>query len=140
MKSLTNIFKMVRWAVGFPGGSVGKESTCNAVNRRWRFDPQVRKIIWRRTWQPAPIFLLGASHGQRSLEGNNPQGHKQLDMTEMTEHTQERLYQSSLSHNLFYYTDPILEGCSINFPDDQVVSSVTHSHSNQVSLRKHICF
>ena len=24
---------------------------------------------WRRKWQPTPIFLLGKSHGQRSLEG-----------------------------------------------------------------------
>ena len=29
----------------------------------------VRKILWRRKWQPTPIFLLGKSHGQRSLAG-----------------------------------------------------------------------
>ena len=31
---------------------------------------------------PTPVFLLGESHGQRSLEGYSPQGAKQLDMTE----------------------------------------------------------
>ena len=31
------------------------------------FDPWVRKILWRRKWQPIPVFLLGKSHGQRSL-------------------------------------------------------------------------
>ena len=40
----------------------------------------------------------------------------------------------------FFYTDPVLENCSIYFPDDQVIFSVTHSHTNQLSLSKHICF
>ena len=31
------------------------------------FDPWVGKIPWRRKWQPTPVFLLGESHGQRSL-------------------------------------------------------------------------
>ena len=29
----------------------------------------VRKIPWRRAWQPTPVFLPGESHGQRSLAG-----------------------------------------------------------------------
>ena len=33
-----------------------------------------------------PVFLLGESHGQRSLAGYRPLGHKELDRTEMTEH------------------------------------------------------
>ena len=32
----------------------------------------------------SPIFLPGESHGQRSLAGYNPQGHKEEDMTEAT--------------------------------------------------------
>ena len=35
--------------------------------RRCRFNCWVRKIPWRRAWQPIPIFLPGGSHGQRSL-------------------------------------------------------------------------
>ena len=31
-------------------------------------------------WQPTPVFLPGKSHGQRSLEGYSPWGHKELDM------------------------------------------------------------
>ena len=34
---------------------------------RCRFDPWVRKIPWRRAWQPSPVFLPGESHRQRSL-------------------------------------------------------------------------
>ena len=37
---------------------------------------------WRRAWQPTPVFLPGESHGQRSLVGYSPRGHKELDMTE----------------------------------------------------------
>ena len=37
--------------------------------------------LWRREWQPTPVFLLGKSHEQRGLAGNNPLGHKELDMT-----------------------------------------------------------
>ena len=33
------------------------------------FDLWVRKIPWRRAWQPIPEFLPGESHGQGSLVG-----------------------------------------------------------------------
>ena len=46
-------------ALGFPGGSDGKESTCNAGDLG--FDPWVGKIPWRRAWQPSPVFLPGES-------------------------------------------------------------------------------
>ena len=42
----------------------------------------VRKIPWRREWQPIPAFLPGEFHGQRSLVGYSPWSHKELDMTE----------------------------------------------------------
>ena len=49
---------------------------------RPRFDPWVGKMLWRREWQPAPVFLPGESHAQRSLAGYSPWGHKESDMTE----------------------------------------------------------
>ena len=49
---------------------------------RPRFDPCIRKIPWRRAWQPIPVFLPGESHGQRSLVGYRPWGCKELDTTE----------------------------------------------------------
>ena len=39
-------------------------------------------IHWRRKWQPTPVFLPGESHGQRSLAGYSPWGHKESDTTE----------------------------------------------------------
>ena len=42
------------------------------------------KYPWRKKWQPTPMFLPGESHGQRSLAGYSPQGHKESDTTEVT--------------------------------------------------------
>ena len=66
-----------------PGGSDGKETTCQCRRyRRLRFDPWVGKAPWRRKWQPTPVFLPGEFHGQRSLEGYSPWGCKESDRTE----------------------------------------------------------
>ena len=40
------------------------------------FDPWVGKIRWSRKWPPAPVFLPGKFHGQRSLAGPSPQGRR----------------------------------------------------------------
>ena len=64
----------------FPGGSDGK-SVCLQCGRPG-FSPWVRKIPWRRKWQPTPGFLPGKSHGQRSLVGYSPRGPKESDTTE----------------------------------------------------------
>ena len=64
-------------ALGFLGSSNSKESACNAGDNPW-----IGKILWRRTWQPTPVFLLGEFHGQSSLEGYSPRGHKESDTTE----------------------------------------------------------
>ena len=46
----------------------------------------VGKIPWRRKWPPTPVFLPGESHGQRSIAGYSPEGHKESDMAEGNEH------------------------------------------------------
>ena len=40
--------------------------------------------LWRRKWQPTPVFLPGESHGRRSLVGCSPWGRTETDMTEAT--------------------------------------------------------
>ena len=64
---------------GLPRWFSGKESACQC--RRRVFDPWIGKIPWRRKWQPTPVFLPGASHGQRSLVSYSPLGHKEIDMS-----------------------------------------------------------
>ena len=61
----------------FLGGASGEESTCQC--RRLGFDPWVQKIPWSRKWQPTLIFLPGKSHGQWSLAGYSPLGHREMD-------------------------------------------------------------
>ena len=68
---------------------VVKNPPASARDKRPRFDPRVGKIPWRRAQQPAPVFLPGGSHGQRSLVGCSPWGRRESCMTEGTEH---RLY------------------------------------------------
>ena len=56
--------------LGFWGGLVDKDSAYNAKDTdRRELNPWVGKILWRREWQPIPVFLPGESHGQRSLVG-----------------------------------------------------------------------
>ena len=42
-------------------------------------------ILWKRKWQPTPVFLPGKSHGQRSLVGYSPWGHKRVGHNWATE-------------------------------------------------------
>ena len=67
---------------GFSGSPSGEESTCNAGDLG--SIPGSGRTSWRRKWQPTPVFLPGESHGQRSLAGYSPWGHKELDTTEVT--------------------------------------------------------
>ena len=46
-------------------------------HKRCKFDPCVGKILWRRKWYPAPVFLPGKSHGQRSQVGYGPWVHRE---------------------------------------------------------------
>ena len=62
----------------------GDESACQC--RRHKFDPWIWKIPWKRIWESTLVFFPGKSHGQRSLAGCSPQGHKKSGMTEVTEH------------------------------------------------------
>ena len=59
--------------MGFPGESDGKESACNAG------DPGSVPELGRspgEEWLPTPVYLPGEFHGQRSLVGYSPWGHK----------------------------------------------------------------
>ena len=65
---------------GLPWWCSSKQSACQC--RRRECDPWVRKIPWRRQWQPTSVFLPKKSRGQRSLAGYSLLGRKESDMTE----------------------------------------------------------
>ena len=70
--------------LGFPGGSVVKNTPAQC--RSLGFNPWVRKIPWRRKWQPTLVFLPGKSHRQKSLVGYTPWGCKSVGHGLATEH------------------------------------------------------
>ena len=78
----------------------GKESACQ--HRRYGFDPRVKKNRWRRKRQPTSIFLPGKSHGQRSLMGYSPWGHKRVGHDLAT--TTTRTYISDFPTGFFPFT------------------------------------
>ena len=58
----------VKYWVGFPGGASGKAPACQCRrHKRCEFNPWVKKILWRRGWQPTAVFSPGESHEKRSL-------------------------------------------------------------------------
>ena len=48
----------------------------------------IKKIPWRRTWQPSPVLLPGKPHGQRNLAGYSPWGCKRVGHNLATKYTQ----------------------------------------------------
>ena len=75
----------VQGAEIFPDCSAVKEICLQCRrHRRCGLDPWVRKIPWRRKWQPTPVFSPGKSQGRRSLVDYSPWGRKESDMTEHT--------------------------------------------------------
>ena len=51
-------------------------------HKRRGFDPSIRKIPWRRSWQSTQVFLPGESLGERSQTSYSLWGHKESDKTE----------------------------------------------------------
>ena len=65
--------------LGFPGGASGRGPNCQCRRRKRRgLNPRMRKIPWRRVWQPTLVFLPRESHGQRSLAGYSPWGSQRV--------------------------------------------------------------
>ena len=61
---------------GSPSGSVVK----NPPAKQETWVPSLgQEDPWRRMWWTIPVFLPGKSHGQRSLMGCSPWGHKEWD-------------------------------------------------------------
>ena len=67
----------------FQGGASGKEPACQYRRpKKCGLNPWVRKIPWRKVWQPTPVLLPGECHGQRGLPAYGSWGHEESDTTE----------------------------------------------------------
>ena len=106
----------IKWNVicaynGLPWWLSGKESACHCRRlRRFGLNPWVRKILWRRKWQPTPVFLPGRSHGLRSLVGYRPWDCKSQTQLSSWAHTGSYniLYAHILSYDLVIQRNAIL--------------------------------
>ena len=86
-------------AEDFPDGAVVKSLLQCRRRQRCRFASWVRKIPWSRKWQPAPIFLPGKHHVQRSLAGYSPWGCKELGTPKHAHtHTRTRTHTRARTH------------------------------------------
>ena len=68
---LSGSIQSIHYLLGSPDGTVLKNLPANEGNTGL-----IRKIPWRRKWQPTSLFLPGKSHGQKSLAGYSPWGCK----------------------------------------------------------------
>ena len=88
--------------LGFPGGSVGKQSACNAGDLGSILGPE--RSPGGGHGNPLWYSYLENPHGQRSLVGYSPWHRKDLDMTErLSTHTHTHIYIYILFHVLFHY-------------------------------------
>ena len=90
------------------GGSVGKESTCNAGDLS--LIPGLGRSPEGGHGNPLQYSYLENSHGPRSLAGYSPWGHKELDATEQL--------------NTAYFVNSPHEGNPINDPGLQILRIV----------------
>ena len=69
--------------MGFPNGSAAKESTCNSGDTADAGSiPGLGRSSGEGNGNPPQYSCLKKSHGQRSLAGYSPVGHKEPDIVE----------------------------------------------------------
>ena len=77
----TAVNTLLIFALGFPGGTVMKNPPANGGDLGSGSISESGRSPRGGAWQPTPVFLPGESHGQRSLAGHSPRGHKKSDTT-----------------------------------------------------------
>ena len=80
--------------VAFPGlvEQMVKNPSANAGDiRDLGSIAELGRFLWRRAWQPTPVFLPGESHGRRSVGHYSPWDLKESDTAEQLTLPQETL-------------------------------------------------
>ena len=110
---------------GLPRWLRSKEFACQC--RRHEFNLWVRKIPWRRKWQPTPAFLPGKSYAHSGLVGYSPWGCKRVKHDLATKQQNKSYIQGWL--NL------LLQGARLYGPWPLIMSSVCLSSVENFSQR-----
>ena len=107
----------------FPDGSDAKELACQCRrHKRCVFHPWVRKIPWRRKWQPTSVFLPGKFHRQRAWWAT-VHGVAELDTTEwLSKQARGILHQEKQNKNKMLNPDRRILWC-FNLPRPSPLSS-----------------
>ena len=130
---ILSISQQVPFTKGSRGAS-GKELTCQCRrHKRFGFSPWVRKIPWKRAWQPTPVFLPGESHGQRSLVGYCPWSHKELDTAEATQYISMHI---TLQICCRSWNKKLKQQITLNFYFSNFLTSPLHNYPHAYSLIK----
>ena len=83
LSALDILIPLTHRTLGFPGGSDGKESACNAG---YLGLTRVEKIPWRKAWQPTPVFLPGESPGREKPGCLQSMGSQRVGHDRATKH------------------------------------------------------
>ena len=79
-ESIEKIRRLKGFSSSFPGGSDNKDSACSAGDPG--SIPESGRSSGEGNGNTTLVYLPGKAHGQRSLVGYTPWGHKELDTTE----------------------------------------------------------
>ena len=96
--------------------------------------PGVGRFPWRRKWQSTPVFLLGESHGQKSLAGCSPWGCKESDMTERLSVNTHKLCCTSPKNKDLLPSNCNTMITSTTFKMDTIVSKIENFQVSQISI------
>ena len=126
--------------MGFPGGASDKEPACQCRRcKRCRFDPWIRKISWRRAWQPTLVFLPGEPHGPRGLVGYSPWDHRESDVTRWPTHTHTHEF-TTVSNHLSCIHAELLQSClTLCHPVDHSLRDSSDHGILQARILESVC-
>ena len=84
-KGMSTHSSILAWRIPWTEESGGLQSMESQLDTTERLTFSLSNIIvWRRKWQPTPVFLPRESQGQRSLVGCRPWGCTESDTAEAT--------------------------------------------------------
>ena len=101
--------------------------------KRLGFASCITKIPWRKRWQLTPVFLSRKFHGQRSLVGYHPWGHRvRHDWSNWPQHTVHK----HLKHQEYHWEF----GKSCSLSESSGVSTVHRPQGGSLGWRSQVLF
>ena len=135
LKNICHKFQWIQgiWAAGTLTFLVAQRYRIRLHCRRPQFDPWVRKIPWRRAWQPTPVFLPEESMDRGAWQATV---HRvtELDTIEMTYHACVTFfYKSFVTHSAVKLQRFGIK--MLNMEEPQIIGSAADKKKN-VALKR----